>query len=176
MTENVNKKKKSTYYLALIFRPDPGDTTVASLNGIKPYRGPTASLPYIATDSLFALPLMDNTQYRHRLVTVAARLQSWLAQAAALRREREWERGLNPTAARTGLKFWAWFARRPALYHLATWLAFPLLAVAGGRKRRFGFLPLAGGWVRHRDMPAPQGRTFMQQWRDRDALKQGSPL
>lgn len=94
MTENVNKKKKSTYYLALIFRPDPGDTTVASLNGIKPYRGPTASLPYIATDSLFALPLMDNTQYRHRLVTVAARLQSWLAQAAALRREREWERAL----------------------------------------------------------------------------------
>jgi len=90
-------------------------------------------------------------------------------------REREWERGLNPAVVRSGLKFWAWFARRPALYHLATWLAFPLLAAAGGRKRRFRFLPLARGWVRYRDMPAPQGRTFMQQWRDRDTLKQAGP-
>jgi L-lactate dehydrogenase complex protein LldF len=88
-------------------------------------------------------------------------------------REKEWERGLNPATQRTGLKFWAWFAKRPALYRLATYLAMPLLAVAGGRRRRFRFLPLAGGWTKWRDMPAPQGRTFMQQWRDREGgLKQ----
>jgi L-lactate dehydrogenase complex protein LldF len=90
-------------------------------------------------------------------------------------REREWERGLNPATVRSGLKLWAWFAKRPALYHLATWLAMPLMAIAGGRRRRFRFLPLAGGWVRYRDMPAPQGRTFMQQWRDRDHTRQGAP-
>ena len=35
------------------------------------------------------------------------------------------------------------------------------------RSGRFTSLPLAGGWTRHRDMPAPQGRTFMDQYRAR---------
>ncbi len=34
-----------------------------------------------------------------------------------------------------------------------------------GRERgRFRSLPLAGGWTNHRDMPAPEGATFMQQY------------
>lgn len=89
-------------------------------------------------------------------------------------REREFERGLNPAVARYGLKLWAFFARRPRLYRLASYVGMPLLAVAGGRRKRFRFLPFAGGWVRHRDLPAPQGRTFLQQWRDRDTAKQGA--
>jgi L-lactate dehydrogenase complex protein LldF len=28
-------------------------------------------------------------------------------------------------------------------------------------------LPLAGAWTKHRDLPAPQGRTFMAQYRSR---------
>ena len=84
-------------------------------------------------------------------------------------REREFERGLNPATQRFGLKFWAWFARRPALYRTATALAIPALSLLGGRKRRFGYLPLAGGWTRWRELPAPESRTFMQQWRDRAA-------
>ena len=35
-------------------------------------------------------------------------------------REREFERGLSPAPARAGLRFWAFFARRPTLYRLAT--------------------------------------------------------
>jgi L-lactate dehydrogenase complex protein LldF len=35
---------------------------------------------------------------------------------------------------------------------------------AGGR---FRWLPLASGWTRHRDFPAPQGATFQTQWRKR---------
>ncbi|MEX0957409.1 MAG: LutB/LldF family L-lactate oxidation iron-sulfur protein [Rhizobiaceae bacterium] len=90
-------------------------------------------------------------------------------------REREWERGLNPTAQRRGLKFWAWFARRPRIYRLTTYIAMPLIGVFGGRKRRFRFLPFARGWVKYRDLPAPEGRTFLQQWRDRGTLKQDAP-
>ena len=77
-------------------------------------------------------------------------------------RERQFERGLNPATQRYGLKLWAYFARRPALYRVATALAIPALALFGGRKRRFRTLPLAGGWTRYRDFPAPERRTFMQ--------------
>lgn len=81
-------------------------------------------------------------------------------------REREFEKGLNPATQRFGLGLWAYFARRPALYRAATAIAIPVLALFGG-KGRFRFLPLAGGWTRHRDLPAPESRTFMQQVRDR---------
>jgi L-lactate dehydrogenase complex protein LldF len=87
-------------------------------------------------------------------------------------REREFERGLNPKVARYGLKFWAWFARRPTVYRLATYLAMPLVGILGGRRRRFRFLPFALGWVRYRDLPAPEGRTFQQLWRDRATINQ----
>lgn len=86
-------------------------------------------------------------------------------------REREFERGLNPATQRYGLKFWAFFARRPALYRFATSVAIPALALFG-RKGRFRHLPLAGGWTKHRDMPAPESRTFMQQWaQGREAVR-----
>jgi L-lactate dehydrogenase complex protein LldF len=87
-------------------------------------------------------------------------------------REREFERGLNPATVRGGLKFWAFFAKRPWLYRLATSMAIPALSLFGGRKGRFRSLPLAGGWTKHRDLPAPESRTFMQQWRGRETLKQ----
>ncbi len=84
-------------------------------------------------------------------------------------REREFERGLNPAAQRYGLKLWAFFAKRPKLYRAASAFAIPALSMLGGTKRRFSYLPLAGGWTKHRELPAPESRTFMQQSRDRDA-------
>ncbi|MCR4265587.1 LutB/LldF family L-lactate oxidation iron-sulfur protein [Nitratireductor sp. ZSWI3] len=87
-------------------------------------------------------------------------------------REREFERGLNPATQRFGLGLWAFFARRPRLYRLATALTIPVLAGLAGSRGRFRSLPLAGGWTRHRDLPAPETRTFMQQWRDRETRKQ----
>ena len=87
-------------------------------------------------------------------------------------REREFERGLNPAAARYGLKTWAFFAKRPSLYRFFASLGIPALSAAGGAKRRFSWMPFAGGWTKHRELPAPEGRTFLQQWAQREARKQ----
>ena len=62
-------------------------------------------------------------------------------------REREFERGLNPATQRYGLGFWAFFARRPALYRAVASIAMPVLGLFGRSKGRFGYLPLAGGWT-----------------------------
>jgi L-lactate dehydrogenase complex protein LldF len=74
----------------------------------------------------------------------------------------------QPTVQRYGLALWAFAAKRPRLYNLLAGLAMPLLARLAGRKARLGYLPLAGGWTRHRDLPAPQGRTFTAEWRRRN--------
>ena len=79
-------------------------------------------------------------------------------------REKEFESHLQPRTQRAGLGVWAFFARRPALYRAAVSMAMPLLKLAAGRKRRFASLPLAGGWTKWRDLPAPEGRSFMQQY------------
>ncbi len=82
-------------------------------------------------------------------------------------REREFERNLSPATFRSGLKLWGWFAARPRVYGpLANW-GMKALALLGRAKGAFGWLPLAGGWTRHRDLPAPQGGTFQAQWKSR---------
>jgi L-lactate dehydrogenase complex protein LldF len=80
-------------------------------------------------------------------------------------REREFERHLSPAATRYGIGVWAFFARRPTLYRLVTDLAMRAMHLAGRSKGRFSWLPLAGGWTRYRDLPAPQGATFQSRWR-----------
>jgi L-lactate dehydrogenase complex protein LldF len=80
-------------------------------------------------------------------------------------REREWTRKLSPRAARMGLGLWAFFARRPRLYHALAGIAARVLGGLGRRRGSFYNLPLAGGWTATRDMPAPQGRTFQDLWR-----------
>ena len=47
----------------------------------------------------------------------------------------------------------------------ATGIAAFVLAFVGQFRGRFRWLPLATGWTRHRDFPAPEGRTFQAQWR-----------
>ncbi len=83
-------------------------------------------------------------------------------------REREFERHLTPAAARAGLGLWAFVARRPRLYRLASGLKARLLAALGGKHGRFARVPLAGGWTAHRDLPAPEGRSFMDLWAARE--------
>ena len=80
-------------------------------------------------------------------------------------REREFERHLTPATVRSGLGLWAFFAKRPALYGLATRVAIAAMGYAGRRKGRFRWLPFASGWTKTRDLPAPQGETFQARWR-----------
>jgi len=82
-------------------------------------------------------------------------------------REKAFERHLTPPATRYGLKLWAFFATRPRLYQLATRMQVAAMGFLGRRRGRFRRLPLAGGWTDHRDLPAPEGRTFQQMWRHR---------
>ena len=79
-------------------------------------------------------------------------------------REREFERHLQPGAIRTNLALWAWFARRPTLYRLATRIGAATLGLLGKRRGRFASLPFAGGWTQGRDLPAPEGDTFFARY------------
>jgi len=82
-------------------------------------------------------------------------------------REREFERHLTPAAARYGIAVWAWFAKRPKLYRALTGLAARTLGLFGRARGRYGWLPLASGWTKGREFPAPEGRTFMSEWKKR---------
>lgn len=87
-------------------------------------------------------------------------------------REREFERRLSPVTVRSGLGVWAFFAKRPLLYRLASDLAMRALHLIGGARGRFSWLPFAGGWTRYRDLTAPQGATFQSRWRARSGSVQ----
>jgi L-lactate dehydrogenase complex protein LldF len=82
-------------------------------------------------------------------------LRGWRAKSLALGASRR-ERAL--------LAVWAFFARRPRLYHRAARLGIAALSALGGTRGAFRSLPFAGGWTSERDFPAPQGQTFQQQW------------
>ena len=84
-------------------------------------------------------------------------------------REREFDERITPPRIRLGLRAWAFMARRPALYHLATSVGMRVLGLLGRYRGRFRRLPLAGGWTATRDLPAPAGRTFMSAWSKRRA-------
>lgn len=82
-------------------------------------------------------------------------------------REREFEQNLAPASTRAGLQLWALVAKRPALYRLLTGFAVGMMAFLSGGRGRFRWFPLAGGWTNWRDLPAPEGKTFMAQWKSR---------
>lgn len=84
-------------------------------------------------------------------------------------REKEFEKHLSPVHHRRNLKLWAFAAKRPKLYRIASNWAMQILSLMGGAKKRMGWLPFVSGWTDHRDMPMPEGKTFMTQWGKRKA-------
>jgi L-lactate dehydrogenase complex protein LldF len=86
-------------------------------------------------------------------------------------REQAHESGITPPVQRRAVKAWAWFARHPALYRLGARVAVAALAWLARGRGRFSSLPLAGGFTAARDLPAPAGRTFQDEWRRRDGAR-----
>jgi len=86
-------------------------------------------------------------------------------------REKQWQRGLRPWHERTGFALWAYVARRPALYAVATRVAVRVLHWLGGSGNRLHRLPLASGWTATRDFPAPSGKTFRDLYRERRSAR-----
>jgi len=80
-------------------------------------------------------------------------------------RVHEFEERLTPPRMRWGLGVWAFLAKRPWLYRTASAAVIRVLGALGRKRGRFRYLPLAGGWTRARDMPAPGLRTFQSAWR-----------
>ncbi|MBA4130199.1 MAG: iron-sulfur cluster-binding protein [Hyphomicrobium sp.] len=81
-------------------------------------------------------------------------------------RERAHNQGPRTRGARILAKLWSAAATRPALYHLLARFAVAIAGALGRAKGRFRRLPIARGWLKHRDLPAPQGRTFQQLWKE----------
>ncbi len=79
-------------------------------------------------------------------------------------RQRQVEARMTPGSQRAMLAWWSRLASRPGAYRFLGNLAMRAMAWAGRRRGALKWLPLAGGWTRGRDMPAPQGRTFMSRW------------
>lgn len=79
-------------------------------------------------------------------------------------REKQVTQALRPWSERLGLTLWAWAAARPRVYALVTRLAASLLHRAGGRSGLIHSIPGGAGWTRHRDLPAPERRTFRDRY------------
>ena len=82
-------------------------------------------------------------------------------------REKEFSEDLRPWHERTAIRLWAWFARHPGLYGLASRIGVRLLRSLAGPDGMIHKLPLGGGWTWGRDMPAPAGRTFRELYAQR---------
>ncbi|MBT5050535.1 MAG: iron-sulfur cluster-binding protein [Rhodospirillaceae bacterium] len=67
-----------------------------------------------------------------------------------------------PSRGRLGIRLWAFAARHSFLYRLLQRSMVAGLSCVGRRSRR---MPLAGGWTDGRDLPPPQGGTFVAGFR-----------
>ena len=81
-------------------------------------------------------------------------------------RERDFESDGPPLVQRLTLRLWAYAAKRPRLYHALSGTIALLLAKLAGKRGSFATLPFAGAWTKARDLPAPEGRTFHDLYRD----------
>jgi len=90
-------------------------------------------------------------------------------------REQQVERGLRPRGERLGISLWAWLARRPRLYALATRLAVRIMRLHADRNGMIYWMPFASGWTgsgkagEGRFLPAPAGKTFRELYSKRSA-------
>ena len=79
-------------------------------------------------------------------------------------RHKQFREERTPKRQKQALKLWRYAAERPGLYHFAERLGVRILAGMAKGKGKLGRLPFDPGWGGARDLPAPEGRTFIDQW------------
>ena len=79
-------------------------------------------------------------------------------------REQQFARGLRPWRERIALATWGFAARHPRIYGALAGAGARLLSRWGGRAGYIRSLPGARGWTSGRDLPAPEGTTFREQY------------
>lgn len=75
--------------------------------------------------------------------------------------------GLTGSIARRLLALWVSVAARPRLYRVLVDRKSRLLKRLAGRRGYLRRVPLVGGWAGSRDLPAPQGGSFVAEWQRR---------
>lgn len=82
-------------------------------------------------------------------------------------RNREFEQGLGRAPVRWGLRIWNWLNRMPHIHKFTMRLAARSMYRLAGEGAFLQRLPgLAGNWTQHRDFRRPEGKTFMEQWKE----------
>ena len=85
-------------------------------------------------------------------------------------REKQINLRLRPWSERMALKAWSFAVKRPKFYAFMSRLGVRLGALLGGKEKLIHRLPGLDGWTDGRDMPAPQGKTFRDLYKERQAL------
>ncbi len=81
-------------------------------------------------------------------------------------RARQVQQRLRPWRERAMINLWSWAALHPGVYGLLTKLVARTLRSFAGKKKYLRYIPGANGWTKGRDMPAPQGRTFRERYKN----------
>lgn len=86
-------------------------------------------------------------------------------------REKQFDLRLRPFSERFAIQVWGFFVRRPRLYSFASRMGARVASLMGGREKLIHKLPGIDGWTDGRDMPAPEGKTFRELYREQYAAK-----
>ena len=82
-------------------------------------------------------------------------------------REKQFDRRLRPFGERAAISLWSFAVTRPGLYALLTKIAARVASWMGGKEKLIHRLPGLDGWTHGRDMPAPEGRTFRELYKQK---------
>ena len=85
-------------------------------------------------------------------------------------REKQFDLRLRPWSERMAVKAWGFAVKRPKFYAFVSRLGVRFGAMLGGKEKLIHRLPGLDGWTDGRDMPAPQGKTFRDLYKETQAL------
>jgi L-lactate dehydrogenase complex protein LldF len=86
-------------------------------------------------------------------------------------REKQHQQQASPAIGRIAISGWAWLAGHPRLYKLGSSIAIKAMSILAGKSGRLKSLPVGRGWTLWRDLPAPQGSSFQQQYAQQQKQK-----